>query len=1065
MATYYDIDLNDSDNTFTVPLGEGEVNAMGGTDRLILNYSTATGSVRWMDGGYGWGRYTDEAFLSVYFINFENYQITGGADNDELRGADNADTLNGGNGDDILQSGLGADVLDGGAGIDKWTVNYASLGVDTAITLPAGEVVFTVGVSGARIKNIEALNVTTGVGDDFINISGFSGNDVVNTGSGDDEIRTGLGIDSVNAGDGTDLLVLNYSTIAGDIYRTDIGYGWLRYQDGAEPLTSVDYIGVERFSITGGSGSDMLYGAALNDFLSGGAGNDVLNGSAGTDTINGGLGTDTWIFDLSALATNINIQISAPAHTTNFGTSLVALEQLQGSSGLGNDTVSANPGVFSDNLSMGAGDDRFTSGRGKDTVHGGDGDDLLIMNWSAVSQPIVWSDQGYGWHRFTAGDTDRMDFTAVERFNLTGGSGNDSLRGYGGSDTLFGGAGNDDLNSSTGLATINGGAGTDYWHADVSSLTQAVLLDTSAGQTVAQGAAAGLSITAIEGFKLTTGSGNDVIQNAAYATNDVINTSAGDDVVNTGKGIDSTDGGVGTDKLVINYATATTAIQRSDIGYGWLRYGDKGGLHSVDFLNFEKFDITGGSAHDNLVGGADMDTLRGGAGNDILNGGAGSDVIDGGEGMDRWVGSHASSTKVLSFTLSATGAGTLTGVGTTVANIESLSLTTGAGADVITASAQRGNHNIATSAGNDRVIVGPGKHSVDGGDGSDLITFDFSSSTTSITQSDQGYGWWRFGDSAGLNSINQVGFEQFKITAGAGNDRITTWGGDDIIIGGAGNDVLNGQGGSDVLTGGTGADIFVYATDGNGVDRITDASTGDAIRIHGLTLVGQVTSGTGASVGSGQVQLSVNAASNLSTLSIGTNGTAGADVVITLTGQFLPSAFTLSGKDILLNTGASNPGTPGNDNLIGTSGNDSLSGGIGNDILDGKAGNDVLLGGDNNDRLVGGLGSDTLTGGTGADVFAFQSIWDSSPGTVYHDVITDFSPVQLDKMDLTAVDANPVLGGDQAFQFITGDFTGEAGELRYAAGLVMADVNGDGLAELEIQLNNNPVIGASSFNL
>jgi hypothetical protein len=105
--------------------------------------------------------------------------------------------------------------------------------------------------------------------------------------------------------------------------------------------------------------------------------------------------------------------------------------------------------------------------------------------------------------------------------------------------------------------------------------------------------------------------------------------------------------------------------------------------------------------------------------------------------------------------------------------------------------------------------------------------------------------------------------------------------------------------GDDVLTGGAGADVFQFSdlwTAGH--DTITDASTGDLLRLYGIGLAGVVTNGAGGALLAGQV--SVDTTGGTSTLHIGLDGTAGADLNIDLTGSYLATAFTLSGSDILL---------------------------------------------------------------------------------------------------------------------------------------------------------------------
>ena len=101
-----------------------------------------------------------------------------------------------------------------------------------------------------------------------------------------------------------------------------------------------------------------------------------------------------------------------------------------------------------------------------------------------------------------------------------------------------------------------------------------------------------------------------------------------------------------------------------------------------------------------------------------------------------------------------------------------------------------------------------------------------------------------------------------------------------------------------------------------------------------------------------------------------------------------------------------------------------LSGLGGNDTLNGGSGNDTLLGGDGLDILWGESGADTLTGGTGADTFAYAATNDSGVGVGLRDVITDFLS-GTDRIDLSGIDANAAVAGNQAFTLIgaTSTFT------------------------------------------
>ncbi|TKD50759.1 peroxidase family protein [Sphingomonas baiyangensis] len=159
-------------------------------------------------------------------------------------------------------------------------------------------------------------------------------------------------------------------------------------------------------------------------------------------------------------------------------------------------------------------------------------------------------------------------------------------------------------------------------------------------------------------------------------------------------------------------------------------------------------------------------------------------------------------------------------------------------------------------------------------------------------------------------------------------------------------------------------------------------------------------------------------------------------------------------------------GGAGDDVIHGVDGNDRLFGDGGNDWLDGGIGIDTLSGGDGDDILIGGAGADTLTGGAGADIFRYAA--GDAPravGTTARETITDFNAL-LDKLDLSAIDANTLAAGDQGFTMIgTAAFSGVAGQLRYVSGILIGDTNGDRVADLEIRLLGTPALDSSNVIL
>jgi hypothetical protein len=115
----------------------------------------------------------------------------------------------------------------------------------------------------------------------------------------------------------------------------------------------------------------------------------------------------------------------------------------------------------------------------------------------------------------------------------------------------------------------------------------------------------------------------------------------------------------------------------------------------------------------------------------------------------------------------------------------------------------------------------------------------------------------------------------------AGNDTVSGGGGDDLVAGGVGNDLL---------AGGTGLDQFLYQASGNGIDRIGDFDFGDTIVVSAL-VSGRSSAGNGSTVLAGQMQAST--AGGVTTLWIGTDAVAGADVQIQFAGSFAATDFVV----------------------------------------------------------------------------------------------------------------------------------------------------------------------------
>ena len=322
------------------------------------------------------------------------------------------------------------------------------------------------------------------------------------------------------------------------------------------------------------------------------------------------------------------------------------------------------------------------------------------------------------------------------------------------------------------------------------------------------------------------------------------------------------------------------------------------------------------------------------------------------------------------------------------------------------------------------------------------------------------------------------------INAGQGDDTLYGGSGADTLVGGADNDTLDGGAGNDTLDGKTGVDTASYATATSGVtasllisgaqntvgagidtllniDNLTGSSfndtlTGDA---HDNALTGgpgddllyggagndSLLGGAGNdTMDGGDGNDTIDGKTGVDTASYAT-ATSGVTVSLLISGA---QNTVGAGADTLLNID-NLTGSPFNDTLTGDSHDNALTGGPGTDVLIGNAGNDTLVGGAGNDTLTGGAGVDTLTGGTGADSFVFTALSDSLNAAP--DLITDFA--SGDHIDLSAIDANTGVGGDQAFHL--GGGGGHSGDI-----VVTYDA-GDNRTVLQLYVDNNASVDAT----
>ncbi|MEH1927019.1 hypothetical protein [Nostoc sp.] len=194
------------------------------------------------------------------------------------------------------------------------------------------------------------------------------------------------------------------------------------------------------------------------------------------------------------------------------------------------------------------------------------------------------------------------------------------------------------------------------------------------------------------------------------------------------------------------------------------------------------------------------------------------------------------------------------------------------------------------------------------------------------------------------------------------------------------------------------------------------------------------------------------------------NGFGGDDII---SGQDIFTSYIVfggAGNDLIVG-GLNNDVLIGDDLFGGVPGNDYLAGLDGDDALYGGGGNDTLDGGAGNDKLIGDPGTDMLIGGAGNNVFLFYSVSDSQPG-LSRDIIKDFvgnGNLPGDRIDISNIDANTTIKGDQAFTYIgTRAFTA-AGQIRYSGGILQGNTDSNLAANFEIQLTGSPLLVASDI--
>jgi Ca2+-binding RTX toxin-like protein len=758
------------------------------------------------------------------------------------------------------------------------------------------------------------------------------------------------------------------------------------------------------------AGDDVLAGTNENDTINGLAGNDTLSGLGGYDTLSGGAGNDV----------------------------------LNASGGLldgGEGTDTADYRQYGHRVSL---DLQFAVGNDLELVSI---ENLVGTNFD-----------------------DRLDGDDGSNV-LTGLGGDDTLIGDGGDDVLYGGAGADYLIGDAGGDTVSYANGTVGVRVDLVSVigwggeAQGDLLDEIENIDGSQGSD---TLSGTAGANTLAGWGGDDVL-LGRAGDDVLRGGGGNDRIEGGDGADDLYGDAGDDTLYDSSLPDASVQQIIDGGSGTdtadyslysqniyldLRNGI-GGVGNLTLVSIENltgtafdFDTLIGNAGSNVLYGlGGSDTLRGEGGDDVLRGGAGADQLNGGAGTD--TASYYDGTIGVNVDLFYGTASGGDAAGDTTVSIENV--TGSQGNDKLNGTV--GANTLAGWGGDDLLSGQAGADRLDGGTGIDTASYyGYLSGTAGVTvdlTTGTGTGGHAQGDV--LVSIENV------TGSVAGNDTLSGNAGANILAGWGGNDVLRGRAGADRLEGGAGTDTASYDEGTVGVTVDLAAGTGSGGNAQGDVLV-SIESVDGSQ---GNDSLSGNAGANTLAGWDGDDvlrGGAGADRLDGGAGSDTASYYTGSVKVVVnLATGTGAGGDAQGDTYVGI------------ENVNGSTGADEITGSAQANALNGWAGQDVLTGGGGADRFVFSAASHSAVGAA--DRITDFSHAQSDRVDLSAIDANTAVAGNQAFSFIgSGAFTHHAGELRAAVTspgvtTIAGDLNGDGVSDFHIQLTGAIGLVAADFVL
>ena len=582
------------------------------------------------------------------------------------------------------------------------------------------------------------------------------GNETLHLGAGDDTATLVAGHDTLLAGDGLDTMILDWSNATTRVYMgtNPALHDTLGGFNGSFYRSSIGWYAtfnsVERFVVTTGSGNDELVTATGDDVVRLGLGDDHVDLGTGRDEAHGGEGIDGLAADYSGDAAAILWDLQADSYSGS-GRVFTGFEYLSNlRTGAGDDVIVTTIADRTDVLALGAGDDRATLVAGHDRIDGDVGDDTMVLDWSHVGNR-VYMGSGPGENGALGGFDGAFyrssvgwyaTFTSIEHFEISSGSGDDTLVTAAGDDIVRGNAGHDDIYVQTGNDRADGGADVDRISADYRGDATAIIWNLQTDSY----SGGDREFTGFEQFgTLRTGSGNDRITTSSATVhdggNETLHLGAGNDIATSVAGHDAVYGDLGTDKLILDWSYVDNRVY---MGGGPGENGALGGFDGsfyrssvgwyASFNSVEQFEISTGGGDDTLVTATGNDIVRSGSNHDDVYVGSGRDIADGGADIDRISADYSTDTTKIVWNLQTN---SYSGGGRSFVNFEQFgTLRTGSGDDVITTTGATvhsgGNEILHLGEGDDTATLVAGHDAVFGGSGDDTMVLDWSAATTRI---------------------------------------------------------------------------------------------------------------------------------------------------------------------------------------------------------------------------------------------------------------------------------------------------------------------------------------------